>query len=230
MTAAAPRPYAVMLDIAGRRVVVLAGGVRALRLARGLLAHGAEIAVISPQLPDDLLAMEREGLLSLEPREYVRGDLEGAFMCIVASGSAALDAAAAQEARETGVLLNIPSDAASSDFIVPSVVTRGALQIAVSTGGAAPIVAREVRRGIAESYGTDWEDYTRLVADVRLVARERTGLSDAQLEPLFSAIAASGVRQLLARGEAPTARELFERHLGTVIPANAADGTETDDA
>jgi precorrin-2 dehydrogenase/sirohydrochlorin ferrochelatase len=205
-----------MLDIAGRLAVVVAGGLRSLRIARGLLSHGAEVLVVGTDLPDDLLAMEQEGLLALEPRAYVRGDLDGAFMCIVASGSAVTDAAAAQEARETGVLLHLPADAAGSDFIVPSVVARGLLQVAVSTGGAAPTVAREVRRGIAELYGTDWEDYTRLIAELRVLARERTGLSDADLEPLFSAVAASGVRQLLARGEAPTAAELFERHADAV--------------
>ena len=222
MTAVSAQPYAVMLKVAGRLAVVVGSGLGAIRAANSLLAHGADVVVIAPEVSDDLLRMEAEGELSVEVRQYKRGDLDSAFVVIVASGSAEIDAAVATEAREGGVLVNMAGDAAASDFIVPSVVRRGALQIAVTTAGGAPSVAREVRRGIATAYGPEWEAYTRLVTELRVLAIERTGRTDSDLAPLFTAVADSDLRARLAAGEKVTAEALFEEHAGTVTgPADA---------
>jgi precorrin-2 dehydrogenase/sirohydrochlorin ferrochelatase len=210
------QPYAVMLNVAGRLAVVVGSGMGAIRAANALVAHGADVVVIAPEISDDLLRMEAEGELSVEVRQYKRGDLDSAFVAIAASGSAEIDAAVAAEAREGGALVNIAGDAAASDFIVPSVVRRGALQIAVTTAGGAPSVAREVRRGIATEYGPEWEAYTRLVTELRTLAIERTGRTDAELAPLFAAVAGSDLHARLAAGETLTAAALWEEHEATI--------------
>jgi precorrin-2 dehydrogenase / sirohydrochlorin ferrochelatase len=225
MSAESPQPYAVMLNVAGRLAAIIGSDARAVRAAKTLSDHGADVVVISPDIPSELLAMESEGLLTVESRAYVRGDLHDAFVAVAASGSAEIDAAVAAEARECGVLLNVPGDAGVSDFIIPSVVRRGALQIAVTTGGGAPSVAREVRRGVAEAYGPEWDPYVRLMTDLRVLAVERTGLSDAGLAPLFAAIDGAELRRLLAAGRTFTAKELFEEHASALgSPVDAAGG------
>jgi precorrin-2 dehydrogenase/sirohydrochlorin ferrochelatase len=90
----------------------------------------------------------------------------------------------------------------------------------VTTGGGAPSVAREVRRVTAALYGPEWEEYTRLVTELRVIAIERTGLPDADLTCLFASVAASDLRNRLAEGETTTAEELWERYSGTVMPAS----------
>lgn len=217
MSADAALPYAVMLNVAGKLAVVVGNGPGAIRAANSLVAHGADVVVIAPEVADDLLRMEAEGELSVEVRQYKRGDLDSAFLAIAASGSAEIDAAVATEAREGGVLVNVTSDAGISDFIVPSVVRRGALQIAITTGGGAPSVAREVRRVTAALYGPEWEQYTRLVTELRAIAIERTGLPDAELTCLFASVAASDLRNRLAEGETATAEELWEKYADTVV-------------
>jgi siroheme synthase-like protein len=216
MSADAAQPYAVMLNVAGRLAVVVGNGPGALRSAKSLVMHGADVVIIAPSIPDDLLRMEAEGELSVEVRQYAVGDLDSAFLVVAASGSAEIDAAVVGEAHERGVLVNVAGDAEASDFIVPSLVTRGALQIAVTTGGGAPSVAHEVRRGIAETYGPEWETYTTLITELRKLAVERTGLADAQLAPLFAAVADSDLRARLAAGEKVTAEVLWEQHSGAV--------------
>jgi precorrin-2 dehydrogenase / sirohydrochlorin ferrochelatase len=216
---AVARPYAAMLAVAGRLAVVVGTGPGALRAAGSLVAHGADVVIIGTDVPDDLLAMEADGQLSLEVRKYAAGDLDGAFIAIAASGSAEVDAAVAEEARERGVLVNVAGDAGASDFIVPSVVRRGDLQIAITTAGGAPSVAREVRRGIAAEYGPEWEAYTRLVGELRILAVERTGLTDSKLAPLFAAVADSDLRTRLAAGEKVTAAALWDLHAPTVVAA-----------
>jgi precorrin-2 dehydrogenase/sirohydrochlorin ferrochelatase len=204
-----PQPYAVLLDMAERLAVVVGAGPAALRTIRSLRTHGADILVVAPVIPEEILDMERAGELAAEQRDYRRGDLDGAFMAFAASGSERIDAAVALEARESCILVNVQGDAAASDFIVPSIVARGALQIAVSTGGAAPQVAREVRRGISAAYGPEWEAYTALLSEMRVLAIVRDGLGDAEATQLLESVTASGLLQRLADGESVGAEQLL---------------------
>ena len=225
MSAEAAQPYAVMLNVGGRLAVIVGGDARSIRAAKSLSAHGADVVVISPDVSHELLCMEADGELTVESHGYARGDLDGAFIAVAASGSAEIDAAVGREAREVGALLNVPGDAGASDFIVPAVLRRGPLQIAVATAGGSPWVTREVRRGIGEAYGPEWDAYTRLMSELRLLAIDRTGLTDAELAPLFAAVDAPEVRRLLVAGRTFTAQELFDEHAAALAAAKK-DGAE----
>ena len=219
MSVGEPRPYAVMLAVARKLVAVVGNTPAAVRAAKGFAAHGADVVVFTPDATPELLTMESDGDLTLESRAYARGDLAEAFLAVVASGSGATDAAAIEEARAIGALVYVPDDAGESDFIVPSVVRRGAVQIAVTTGGGAPSVAREIRRDIAAEYGPEWDEYATLMAGLRKYAIERTGCADAELAPLFEAVDGAEVRRLIALGRVFTAKELFEEHRGALETA-----------
>jgi precorrin-2 dehydrogenase/sirohydrochlorin ferrochelatase len=226
MSEPAAQPYAVMLNVAGRLAVIVGGDARSVRAAKSLSAHGADVVVISPVVTQELIAMEGDGELTVEARGYARGDLDGAFVAVAASGSAEVDRAIVREAREVGALVNVPGDAGASDFIVPSVVRRGPLQIAVATAGGAPWVTREVRRAVAAEYGPEWDDYTRLMSELRVLAMEKTGRSDAQLAPLFAAVDAPEVRRLLAAGRRFTAQELYDEHAAVLADTTTSGGDE----
>jgi precorrin-2 dehydrogenase/sirohydrochlorin ferrochelatase len=216
MSADPLQPYAVMLTVARKLAVVVGAGPRAVRAAKTLVAHGADVVVISADAPDELVGMESDGLLSVETRGYIRGDLDGAFLAVIASGSAVVDAAVLEEARESKVLANVPGDAEASDFIVPSVVRRGELQIAISTGGMAPATTAEVRGVIKGEFGPEWAAYVELMGELRTLAMERTGLSDAELAPLFASIDGSVLRDRLIAGQTITAKDLYDQNPGAV--------------
>lgn len=210
-----PPHYPVMLDVIGRLAVIVGGGQSAMRAAASLAKHGADVVVITPDVSTDLMDMEVAGTITIEPRDYVRGDLEGAMLVIAATGSAETNAAIAAEAWDRNALVNVQADATASTFIVPSVVRRGDLQIAVSTAGKAPSVTRQVRRGIARAHGEEWGAYVRLVAELRTLVITRYGLTEAELAPLFRYVTDSDVLTRLHGGEKVDAEAIYRDYLAS---------------
>lgn len=213
MSAARPPHYPVMLDVAGRLAVVIGATRAAVRAATSLAKHGANVVIVTPQVSTQLMDLESEGVLTIEPRGYVRGDLAKAMIAVVATGSPETDAAVVEEAREHNVLVNVLADGSKSNFIIPSVVRRGDLQIAVSTAGKAPSVARQVKRDIARAHGEEWARYVELVAEVRALAFARTGMTDAELAPLFDHIRESDLLYRLHGGEEVAAETLYDEFI-----------------
>jgi precorrin-2 dehydrogenase/sirohydrochlorin ferrochelatase len=133
-----------------------------------------------------------------------------------------------EEARAAGVLVSVAADADASDFTLPSVVERGPLQIAVSTGGATPAVTKRIRREIAATYGTEWGIYTALLGAVRTRAIERFGVGDAGLKPLFDSIAASDLLDRIRAGEDPSADEVLEQNAPAMEPETEGEAEAED--
>lgn len=157
--------YPVMLELEGRRCVVI--GAQAIREGKveGLLAAGAnDVAVVEPGVGDrfDSVAGVR-----VERRAWRPDDLDGAFLAVASSGDAATRAAIAREARTRGVLVNVIDDIPECDWAAPAVVRRGDLVLAIGTGGVSPSVARLIRERIQEEFGAEWEELLRVVGEVR---------------------------------------------------------------
>jgi siroheme synthase-like protein len=161
--------YPVLLDLAGRRCVMIGGGIIAGRRVDGLLTAGARVTVISPRLTRTLAALAAEGRIDHEAREYRDGDLDGADLAFVATDAGEVNAAVAREARARGVWINAADDPARCTFILPALVRRGDLTVAVATGGSSPALARAIREEL-EAYLTD--DYATLAAIAAEARRE----------------------------------------------------------
>ena len=159
--------YPVSLDLTGRPCLVVGGGVVALRKIAGLVEAGARVTVVSPSLTPSLLKLAAEAEFHWRPREYAQGDAAGFFLVMVATDDLAVNAAAAAECRERGVLVNCADDPARCDFILPAVFRRGAVMVAVSTGGASPTMARLVREELEALLPDDIAPLTEVVAGVR---------------------------------------------------------------
>jgi len=162
------------MDVFEKRCVVVGGGEVAARKARGLLESGARVVVISPEVRPEILEMDVE----VHNRPYTPGDLGGASLAFAATDSRGVNAAVAREAQESGVPVNVADRPAEGDFTLPSVLRRGGLQVAVSTGGASPTLARRVRGGLEDSFGPEWAGIVE-----RYGAARRAGtVPDAELE------------------------------------------------
>lgn len=131
---------------------MVGGGAVAGRKARRLLQARAEVVVISPEVNEELAAMATE----VHRRRYRPGDLEGAFAAFVATDSREVNAGVALEAKRLGVLVNVADEPEEGDFVLPSTLRRGRLQVAVSTGGASPVLAREIRKKLEDRFGPEW--------------------------------------------------------------------------
>lgn len=165
--------YPIVMDLAGRAIVVIGGGRVAERRVEALLGAGAAVTVVSPALSPALRALATEGRIRHRARVYRTGDLAGAALAFVAVGDPEVGDAVGREAGQRRILLNVADDPARCDFVLPSVLRRGDLLVAVSTGGASPALARAVREELETRFPEDWAAWTALVAEVRREVRRR---------------------------------------------------------
>ena len=168
--------YPVYLDLHDRSCVVVGGGAVAARKVDGLLECGARVAVIAPTLVPALEALWHAGHIAVRQRPFTASDLDGAVLVIAATNDAAVNAQVAREARARGIWVNVVDDPAHCDFILPAVVRRGDLQIAVSTGGRSPALARWVREDLERRLPAEYGALLALVADLRQELR-RAGVA-----------------------------------------------------
>ena len=202
--------YPVCLDLRERPCVVVGGGTVAARKVEGLLECGARVTVVAPVLGPVLKHWLQEGRIAARVRAYAEGDLEGAALAIAATNEPAVNAEIAAEARARGVWLNAADDPERCDFILPSVVRRGDLQIAVSTGGRSPALARRVREDLERLLPAEYADLLPLLADLRAELRQE-GV-DVPPERWQSAVDETVLARLRA-GDAAGARALLRASL-----------------
>lgn len=202
--------YQVGLDLNGRLAVIVGCGHEVERKARLLVRHGADVAVICPEPTKQLLQWEAEAVLTIEQREYVQGDLLGAFLAIAMTGNHETDAAISRDADARGCLVSVPGSQSLSNFFIPSVLRRDDLQIAVSTSGKAPVEARRIKARLAEEYDEAWGPYVALLGEVRVLATKRFPGGEAEARPVFEAIADSDLLERMRAGEQVTARAVLD--------------------
>ena len=143
-----PFAYPVLLELSGKRAVVIGSFALAERKDVTLREAGADVEVYAN--------------VAWRPE-----DLDGAFVCVASSEDPAERDAVAQAARERGVLVNVMDDIPNCDFAAPAIVRRGDLVVAIGTGGRSPALARKVREDIEARYGEEWTEVLAVVAKVR---------------------------------------------------------------
>ena len=139
------RYFPLFLDLRERLVVVVGGGPVAERKVLLLAASGARLLVVAPRLTAGLAAAARSGRLEHRARRFEAGDVDGARLVVAATGDRAVNRAVAEAAEARGVVVNVVDDLELSSGIVPAIVDRSPIVIAVSTAGTAPALARRVR-------------------------------------------------------------------------------------
>ncbi len=212
--------YPAFLDLDGRLAVVIGGGTAAEHHTRTLLRYGADVLVIAPDVTPGLDELVARGVIEHEQRAYVRGDLGGAFLAVCGVSSIEIARAVYQEAEGSGCLTTCVSAPELSNFIMPAVVERGLMQVAVSTAGASPEVAGRVKARLEEEFGPEWEDYVLLLGQVRRLVLDRVGDPDERREA-FEAVAASDLLDRISRGERPSAEDIMRSVvLGDPVPGS----------
>jgi len=206
--------YPLFLEMKGRPCLVVGGGQVAQRKVEGLLAAEAAVTVVSPDLTAGLAVLKAEGRIEHRQREYQRGDLDGFAIVVAATDDKAANARVAQDARASGVFVNAVDDPASCDFILPSVVRRGEVALAVSTGGLSPALARRLREELEAYLSDDFAPLVELLAEVRGDLRAQ-GVS-VEAEAWQRAIDGR-LRELLSAGRRAEAKLHLQKALGVDI-------------
>ncbi|WP_333556270.1 bifunctional precorrin-2 dehydrogenase/sirohydrochlorin ferrochelatase [Paenibacillus barengoltzii] len=195
-----PHYVPVLLNLAGRRCVVIGGGPVAERKATMLAEAGAVTVVISPTVTEGLRRLHHE-MAQVEwiQREYRQGDLAGAFLAFAATDRPEVNAAVVAEADAEGIPMNDASEGSRGSMITPGVLRRGRLVVAVSTSGAGPTAARELIREIDEQFGEDYERYIDFLSSARAFIKAR--IDDAvRRKRLFRKLAETDILTLIREG------------------------------
>jgi precorrin-2 dehydrogenase / sirohydrochlorin ferrochelatase len=165
--------YPVYLDLRHKLCLVVGAGNIAARKASSLLEAGARVKVVSPVAVEEVKQMHARGLLQWECRGFEPGDLEGCFLVIGATDNPEVNRQVFDIAEQAGMLANIVDVPELCNFIVPSVMRRGDFQVAVSSGGASPVLAREVRRRLEKSFGPQYGKVVSQLARFRSTLKQR---------------------------------------------------------
>lgn len=139
------RTYPTFLLLEGAAALVVGGGEVAARKVEALLEAGASVTVVSPEISDELRGIEKKNKALVEERAYREGEAADYAVTIAATNDNAVNRLVADDARGAGRLVNVVDAPELCNFIVPSVIRRGELTVAVSTGGASPAVSRFLR-------------------------------------------------------------------------------------
>lgn len=208
-----PRYYPIMLDVRGRAALVIGGDAIAAEKAAALQAAGARVTAISPTFGDELRALAARGEVTLRPADYQPGDLAGAFVVVLAAtGDRALIETVWSETQRNGQLLNVVDVPDRCSYILPSILRRGHLTIAVSTNGGSPGLAKRIRQRLEGLFPPAYGPYLRLAAAARAQLR-RHGISYKKRDAFFGDFFDSAVLARLAEDDAPAAAALTQELL-----------------
>jgi len=207
------RYYPLCLDISGKRCVVVGGGNVAERKVERLLACGARVEVVAKALTPVLAAWKGEGRIVHREADFEEAHLSGASLVIGATDDETVNGRIAKNARARGIPVNIVDDPARCDFILPSVVERGDLLIAVSTGGKSPALARKVREELEEAYGPEYAVLLEILGELRekVIA---SGRPSAENRERFAAVVRSEILDDIRRKEWAKVKEMIRRLTG----------------
>jgi len=159
--------YPIYLELEGKTVLVVGGGNVAQRKVETLLQYGAVINIVSKALSPKLEAMVESGKIRQIGEDFDMQHLDHAFLAFAATDDQPLNHAITESARKRGIMINAVDQPVDCDFIVPSIVRRGDLSIAVSTSGKSPALAKRIRRQLDSQFGTEYETFLILMGRVR---------------------------------------------------------------
>lgn len=205
--------YPMFVDIEGRRVLVVGGGPVGTEKVGKLVDHGGAVRLVSPEITDELQEMVDAGRIhEFHRRPFEPADLENCFLAIAATNLESVNRTVWEHAEARSMLCNVVDVPPMCNFIVPSIVRRGELALAVSTGGASPVVATHIRRQLEETYGDEWEALVSLLREAREELKVRY-LDMPSRRDAVERLMATDVVQRLADGDTEGARALALRVL-----------------
>ena len=159
--------YPILLDLREIKAVVVGGGQVAQRKIETLLKYKAEVCVIAKELTPDLKMHLAADRIKWIGKDYDEQDLDGALLVIAATDDTLLNRRVSGDAKRKGILINAVDQPADCTFIVPSILERGDLLIAISTSGHSPMLAKKIRRTLETQFGKEYALFLRLMGRLR---------------------------------------------------------------
>ncbi len=197
------RYYPVALDVSGKLCVVVGGGKVALRKVKHLLESDAVVRVIGEKIIEEFEKYESFNNFSASRREFKKSDLNEAFLAVAATDDKNVNKRIGQIAKERGILVNVVDCAENCDFILPSVMRRGNLTVAVSTDGNMPSLSRVVRETIETEIGKEYEDYSIILSCLRKDIYADKSISAGKRQIIIENLCDGKLLELIKKKSAP---------------------------
>jgi len=213
-TRAALLGYPVNLIVDGRRCVVVGAGRIAARKIDGLLAAGADVHVVAPQLGEQVQAWRDEGRITAAERPFEPADLDGAWLATAATDDPAANHAVFEAGEAQRVWVNAADDPDNCSFTLMSVIRRGDLVVTVGTGGRSPALATWLKERITAELGREYETLVEVLAEAR-EAMQADGRSTEDAD--WKRALDSGMLDLIRAGRVDDAKELLRSCLSSSL-------------
>lgn len=185
--------YPVMLNISGDKCLVVGGGKVSYRKILSLLECGALVSVIAPTICDEILELSKADKVSVIKREYIDNDVEGYKLVIVATNNENLNKKIALDSKRNNVLVNVVDNKELSTFIVPSVVRRGDLSIAISTNGKSPLLSKMIKEKLKNEINDGYINLVKKLYEERKILKESNLSTEEKIEIYKKIINNSGL-------------------------------------
>lgn len=207
------RYYPVFLDVRERSCLVVGGGRVGTRKVKTLLQCGARVTVISPEVTDELALMADQGRINWKTEDYRSSDLDDVFLVVGATDDQELNRRIHQDAEAAQRLCNIADQPRLCNFVLPSIVNRGDLSIAISTAGKSPAFAKHLRQELQRRFGPEYGRTLEVMGAIRkrLLAQEHAPEAH---KPLFERLIQGGLLELVKADDRPAINDLLEQVLG----------------
>jgi precorrin-2 dehydrogenase / sirohydrochlorin ferrochelatase len=205
--------YPIFLDIRGKICVIVGGGEVAARKAERLLDCGAKVLVISPKLSQELAALKDKNLISHIAFEYSDDLIDGAALIIGATDDEKTNARISLDAGSKGIPVNIVDDPQKCDFILPALVQRGDLAIAIGTGGKSPALARHLREELEAVYGSEYEILLNILGNLRGKMAKNAGVG----KDWFDSLMVAGILDFIKDNNIKKVKEIVKKITGEEV-------------
>jgi len=201
--------YPVFLDLKDRPCLVVGGGAVASRKVDNLLRSGCKVKVISPELSEALLLKYQDHEILVEKRNFLESDISNNFIIFAATDDAEINAKIARLAHLNNTLVNVADNPDLCSFIVPSVLDRSPVTIAVSTGGASPVLARQLRMKLETMIPSACGQLAAITEEYREQVKQQFPTSE-QRKKFWESALKGPFAELVYAGQDASARQLLD--------------------
>ena len=202
--------YPIFLDIEDRDVVIIGGGPVCERKAETMMKYGARVTVVAPEFTEQITQWAKAGALKIRKKKYDASDLDGASIVIASTDDESVNTEIASDCRKRKIPVNVVDVTHLCEFIVPAIVEQGSIQLAVSTGGKSPALARTLKEDLQKFVGPEYAEVNDLLGTLRPSAKKVLP-TDVDRKRFFDGIIALGVVDMVRSGKRRQAYEAIAR-------------------
>jgi precorrin-2 dehydrogenase/sirohydrochlorin ferrochelatase len=204
--------YPIFLDVKNKDCLVVGGGKVGARKAATLAKCGANVKVVSDDFSMGLDKLKRT-CIELEKKRYDKKDIQGIFLVFAATNNADLNHQIKKDASALNILCNVADAPQNSDFLLPSVVDRGDLTLAVSTSGSSPAMAKRIRKDLEHQFGSEYAIFLVLMGNIRKKILS-SGHAPNEHKQIFQTLIERGVLELIEANDEMKINEVLCDILG----------------